>query len=776
MRRYIFCSLWIVLGYALLVSPLAADVYRWDNNQLIPGTEGITPGPGVQLDHRELEYARLESFVLIGANFELSNLTSARLDESNLTSANLSGANLTRATFRGRPNLTDANLTNANLTRAQLAATTLTNANLSNANLTIATLTAATLTDANLNNADLTGALLDASTLTNANLAGAVVTAANFGITTSQGFTREQLESTASYQAKDLRGIALGYNDLTGWDLSGQNLTGADFRESTLTNANLSGANLTSADLQISTLTRTNLTEANLTGAWLNNSTLTGANLTGAVVTGASFEDMTSRGFTRGLLESTASYQAKDLHDINLSRNYLTGWDFSGQNLTNANLWGSTLKNANLSGAVVAKAIFSNTTSLGFTRGQLESTASYQTKDLHGVLLTQNNLTDWDFSGQNLTGAALAYSTLTNANLAGAMVTWADLSGTGLTQAQLASTASYQAKNLQGIRLWGNDLTGWDFSGQNLTDAALGSSTLTNANLTGAVVARAEFERATSRGFTREQLESTASYQAKDLHGISLADDNDLTGWDFSGQDLTGAYLSDSTLTSVNLSGANLTGARLERSMLRNANLSGVSLKNAKLDNAISLSSATFDAATVYNQWTIFPQNFNPIAAGLTLVISPPGDLDADDRLSAADVDMVARPGLLAPYWLPFGAFDLNGDGSINHADHRVWVKDLAHTWYGDANLDGEFNSTDLIDALAAGTYEADMAAGWASGDFDGNGHFDSSDLIEALADGGYEQGLRPPAAAAVPEPQACALLTMGLVVALCGRRTRRGI
>ena len=40
-------------------SMLHAEIYRWDNGQVIPGTEAITPGPGVQLDHRELEYARL---------------------------------------------------------------------------------------------------------------------------------------------------------------------------------------------------------------------------------------------------------------------------------------------------------------------------------------------------------------------------------------------------------------------------------------------------------------------------------------------------------------------------------------------------------------------------------------------------------------------------------------------------------------------------------------------------------------------------------------------
>ena len=55
-----------------------------------------------------------------------------------------------------------------------------------------------------------------------------MVTGANFSDTTSRGFTQAQLASTASYQAKNLQGIGLGGNDLTGWDLSGQNLTNAE--------------------------------------------------------------------------------------------------------------------------------------------------------------------------------------------------------------------------------------------------------------------------------------------------------------------------------------------------------------------------------------------------------------------------------------------------------------------------------------------------------------------------------------------------------------------
>ena len=51
--------------------------------------------------------------------------------------------------------------------------------------------------------------------------------------------------------------------------------------------------------------------------------------------------------------------------------------------------------------------------------------------------------------------------------------------------------------------------------------------------------------------------------------------DNDLTGWDFSGQNLTNANLNSSTLTQANLSGANLTNADLDRSTLTDANLTG---------------------------------------------------------------------------------------------------------------------------------------------------------------------------------------------------------
>jgi hypothetical protein len=74
------------------------------------------------------------------------------------------------------------------------------------------------------------------------------------------------------------------------------------------------------------------------------------------------------------------------------------------------------------------------------------------------------------------------------------------------------------------------------------------------------------------------------------------------------------------------------------------------------------------------------------------------------------------------------------------------------------------------VEVLSAGTYEADVEAGWSAGDFDASGRFDSADLIAALADGGYEQGPRA-AVSAVPEPASFVILVVGMIVIATHRR-----
>jgi hypothetical protein len=210
------------MACGLLISlPAAAqaDIYRWDNGQLIPGTEGITPGPGVNLNdwhstQRNLRFADFSGGLDLTAAYFSSWLDNSRFNGANLTRANLPGASLTNADLSG---------------------------------------------------ANLTDARLWGSTLTNANLSGAIVTGADFYGTPS--LTSQQLYSTASYQQRNLRGIGLDYNNLSGWDFSGQDLTGADFGASALTNANLSGTNLSDAYFFYATLTNA------LLGQWLQGRT-----------------------------------------------------------------------------------------------------------------------------------------------------------------------------------------------------------------------------------------------------------------------------------------------------------------------------------------------------------------------------------------------------------------------------------------------------------------------------------------------------------------------
>jgi hypothetical protein len=69
-----------------------------------------------------------------------------------------------------------------------------------------------------------------------------------------------------------------------------------------------------------------------------------------------------------------------------------------------------------------------------------------------------------------------------------------------------------------------------------------------------------------------------------------------------------------------------------------------------------------------------------------------------------------------------------------------VLVLDLLGTTYGDADLDGVFNTRDLVLVLQVGKYEDGVPdnATWAEGDWDGDGDFGTGDFVLALRTGGY--------------------------------------
>lgn len=168
------------------------------------------------------------------------------------------------------------------------------------------------------------------------------------------------------------------------------------------------------------------------------------------------------------------------------------------------------------------------------------------------------------------------------------------------------------------------------------------------------------------------------------------------------------------------------------------------------------------------------PEDIKTIAeSGVGALLNPTnGDFNGDGVRDASDIDLLSaaiRTGDDAP------AFDLNSDGSVNSADHQYMVVDLISTWFGDADLNGVFNSSDFVKVFQVGEYE-DAAAensGWGDGDWNGDAEFNSTDFVVAFQDGGFEAGPRA-AAQMVPEPHSLLLLGVGVcwVAALFRRRS----
>jgi uncharacterized protein YjbI with pentapeptide repeats len=248
------------------------------------------------------------------ASYKAGNLAGIDLQGVNLAGANFAGQNLANAAFNG------ARLTSANFNHVNAPGIVLAHANLANESFNHANLANSYFNGAILHNADFSGAFLAGAGMGHTSLAGVNLSAAvvRFADLIQTGITPAQLYSTASYQARDLRGVKLSA-DFTGGDFAGQDLAGARLNNVTLANVDLSHANLVNADLSgflyyddeggIYVSPGANLTNANLTGIDSR-----GANLQYATLAGASRHNMIqSNGHVAGLnLSAGASLLVRD--------------------------------------------------------------------------------------------------------------------------------------------------------------------------------------------------------------------------------------------------------------------------------------------------------------------------------------------------------------------------------------------------------------------------------------------------------------------------------
>jgi arylsulfatase A-like enzyme len=149
------------------------------------------------------------------------------------------------------------------------------------------------------------------------------------------------------------------------------------------------------------------------------------------------------------------------------------------------------------------------------------------------------------------------------------------------------------------------------------------------------------------------------------------------------------------------------------------------------------------------------------------------GDLDGDGDRDGVDIDVLSaaiRNGGTD------ARLDLNADGSVDHEDQLFWVNDVKKTWLGDSNLNGVFDSEDLILVFLASEYEDEFPgnSGWSEGDWNGDGEFGTGDLTLAFQSGGYEQGRRT-ALSVVPEPSSLPML-IGALLGMGFRRRSQGL
>lgn len=197
-----------------------------------------------------------------------------------------------------------------------------------------------------------------------------------------------------------------------------------------------------------------------------------------------------------------------------------------------------------------------------------------------------------------------------------------------------------------------------------------------------------------------------------------------------------------------------------------------------RVDDPASVVSATWVPADgVKESLPTFYGNFSTEASFREVIVATEaigvgGDFNTDGHIDILDVDALltaVKSGENDP------RFNLSADVVVDTKDLGIWVHLIKNTYFGDANLDGEFNSSDFISVFGNGKYENGSEAGWGDGDWNGDSAFDSGDFIVAFQDGGYELGPRA-ITRAVPEPSNAILLWAGIVGAhgLCRIRRSR--
>ncbi|MCA9213654.1 MAG: hypothetical protein KDB27_11340 [Planctomycetales bacterium] len=137
-------------------------------------------------------------------------------------------------------------------------------------------------------------------------------------------------------------------------------------------------------------------------------------------------------------------------------------------------------------------------------------------------------------------------------------------------------------------------------------------------------------------------------------------------------------------------------------------------------------------------------------------------DINRDGSCSGLDFDEIAAAVRSQNQDPKYDVYFADRKFRVGAEDREFWITNLAMTHYGDSNIDGQFNSSDLVAVFRASKFETNEAAGWEQGDWNGDGLFTTSDLVRAFEADAYEKPVR---LVSVPEPHVPPLVLLVLLL-----------
>ena len=96
---------------------------------------------------------------------------------------------------------------------------------------------------------------------------------------------------------------------------------------------------------------------------------------------------------------------------------------------------------------------------------------------------------------------------------------------------------------------------------------------------------------------------------------------------------------------------------------------------------------------------------------------------------------------------------DFDGSGKVDYSDLEFYLEKYGIP-FGDSNLDGKFDSSDLVQVFQVAEYEDNIPrnSDWADGDWNGDNEFNSSDLVFAFQKGTYDVEVSQPILPAISD------------------------